>query len=161
MILYLLFDLEREKEQKEAEIGPHFATSTIIISDDYFDMTTVGERFCNFFAHIFMWNLSMNGHRHRHCQWQDFVNKAISGLVFFIFAFSTQFTEMFNINFCQWLDSKCGSLDLEATALPTEPQPLPYNNASLSHKLKLPKASFLNGPSSASFPFISGLVKQI
>ena len=32
---------------------------------------------------------------------------------------------MFNINFCQWLDSNCGPLELEATALPTEPQPLP------------------------------------
>ena len=30
-----------------------------------------------------------------------------------------------NINFCQWLDSNHGPLVLEATALPTEPQPLP------------------------------------
>ena len=28
---------------------------------------------------------------------------------------------LFNINFCCWLDSNCGSLELEATALPTEP----------------------------------------
>ena len=32
---------------------------------------------------------------------------------------------MFNINFCGWLDLNYGPLDLEATALPTEPQPLP------------------------------------
>ena len=32
---------------------------------------------------------------------------------------------MFNINFCWWLVSNRGTLDLEATALPTEPQPLP------------------------------------
>ena len=30
---------------------------------------------------------------------------------------------MFNINVCQWLDSDRGPLELEATALPTEPQP--------------------------------------
>ena len=34
---------------------------------------------------------------------------------------------MFNINVCQWLDLNCGPLDLEATALPTDPQPLPRN----------------------------------
>ena len=33
---------------------------------------------------------------------------------------------MFNINFCQWLNSNRGPLELEAIALPTEPQPLPY-----------------------------------
>ena len=32
---------------------------------------------------------------------------------------------MFNINFCQWLDLNRGPLELEANALPTEPQPLP------------------------------------
>ena len=32
---------------------------------------------------------------------------------------------MFNINFCLWLDSNYGPLESEATALPTEPQPLP------------------------------------
>ena len=37
---------------------------------------------------------------------------------------------MFDINFCQWLDSHHGPLDLEATALPTEPQPLPSGNGS-------------------------------
>ena len=34
---------------------------------------------------------------------------------------------MFNVIFCQWLDLNCGPLELEATALPTEPQPLPQN----------------------------------
>ena len=33
---------------------------------------------------------------------------------------------MFNINFCRWLDLNRGPLALEATALPTEPQPLPF-----------------------------------
>ena len=32
---------------------------------------------------------------------------------------------MFNINFCRWLDMNCRPLELEATTLPTEPQPLP------------------------------------
>ena len=32
---------------------------------------------------------------------------------------------MFNINDCQWLDSNHRPLELEATALSTEPQPLP------------------------------------
>ena len=32
---------------------------------------------------------------------------------------------MFDINFCRWLDSNRGLLVSEATALPTEPQPLP------------------------------------
>ena len=31
-----------------------------------------------------------------------------------------------NINFCRWLDSNRGPLVLEAPALPTEPQPLPF-----------------------------------
>ena len=30
--------------------------------------------------------------------------------------------------FCQWLESNRGPLVLKATALPTEPQPLPWNN---------------------------------
>ena len=31
--------------------------------------------------------------------------------------------QMFNITVCQWLDSNCGPLVLEVTALPTEPKP--------------------------------------
>ena len=38
---------------------------------------------------------------------------------------------MFNIHFCQWLDFNCGPLELEVTALPTEPQPLPHQGALL------------------------------
>ena len=34
---------------------------------------------------------------------------------------------MFYIKICQWLESNCGPLVLEATALPTEPQPLPIH----------------------------------
>ena len=39
--------------------------------------------------------------------------------------FNTVDSKMFNINFSQCRDSNCRPLDLEATALPTEPQPLP------------------------------------
>ena len=50
-----------------------------------------------------------------------------NGLFFFVFVFSIQLTvKMFNINFCWWRDSNRGPLESEATALPTEPQPLPY-----------------------------------
>ena len=31
-----------------------------------------------------------------------------------------------NINFCRWLDSNRRPLVVEATALPTQPQPLPF-----------------------------------
>ena len=34
---------------------------------------------------------------------------------------------MFNITFCQWLDSNRRPVELESTALPTVPQPLPQN----------------------------------
>ena len=33
-------------------------------------------------------------------------------------------SKMFNINFCRWVDSDRRPLELEATTLPTEPQPL-------------------------------------
>ena len=42
---------------------------------------------------------------------------------------------MFNIKCCRWLDSNHRPLELEATALPTEPQPLPmkkYFDVSIS-----------------------------
>ena len=46
-----------------------------------------------------------------------------------LFPFMKQFKFYFEFsdlqNFCQWLDSNRGTLELEATALPTEPQPLP------------------------------------
>ena len=54
---------------------------------------------------------------------------AIPGLFFFIFVFSTHSWQKTNVHyinkFCRWLDSNRGPLVLEATALPTEPQPLP------------------------------------
>ena len=54
---------------------------------------------------------------------------AIPGLFFLYFRlFNTQLTVYkcsILINFCQWLDSNRGPLVSEATALPTEPQPLP------------------------------------
>ena len=48
----------------------------------------------------------------------------------FIFVFSIQLiinklTNKCSIKFCQWLESNHGPLILQATALPTEPQPLP------------------------------------
>ena len=39
--------------------------------------------------------------------------------------FNTVDSKMFYINFCWWRDSNHGPLELEASALPTEPQPLP------------------------------------
>ena len=51
---------------------------------------------------------------------------AIAGFFFFIFVFSIQLTVKNVIyKFCQWQDFNCGPLLSEATALPTEPQPLP------------------------------------
>ena len=47
---------------------------------------------------------------------------AISGLFFFIFVLSIVQLE---VKFCRCLDLNCGSLVSEATALPSEPQPLP------------------------------------
>ena len=51
-----------------------------------------------------------------------FFKWAFPGLFFFIFVFSIQ---LIVNKKCRWLDSNCGSLVSEATALPTEPQPLP------------------------------------
>ena len=48
----------------------------------------------------------------------------ITGLFFFIFVCSK--VNMLIIKFCWWLDSNLGPLVLEASALPTEPQPLRY-----------------------------------
>ena len=59
-----------------------------------------------------------------------FFKWAVPGLFFSLFS-SFQYTadskQMFNkyINFCRWLDSSCRPLVSEATALPTESQPLP------------------------------------
>ena len=54
-----------------------------------------------------------------------YAKKAIPGLFFLYFRlFNTvDSKQMFN-KFCRWLDSNRGPLVLEATALPTEPQPL-------------------------------------
>ena len=49
-----------------------------------------------------------------------FSKRAIPGLFFLIFVFSIQLT----VN-VRWLDSNHGPLELEPTALPTEPQPQP------------------------------------
>ena len=52
-------------------------------------------------------------------------NQPFPASFFFIFVFSIQLTVICSIKFCRWLDSNCGTLGSEATALPTEPQPLP------------------------------------
>ena len=72
---------------------------------------------------------------------------------FFIFVFSIQLTvKMFNLNFCRSRDSNRGPLDSEATALPTEPRPLP-SIFSLSLAYVYLILSF-----SLSHPFSYGLV---
>ena len=50
---------------------------------------------------------------------------------FFIFIFPIQLTVNVLYKFCQWLDSNCGPMESEATALPTEPR----KNQSQCHKL--------------------------
>ena len=70
-----------------------------------------------------------------------FFKWAIPGLFFFIFClFNTQLIVYNNgsilINFCRWLDSNRGPLVSEATALPTEPQPLPCFKEFKSCKVK-------------------------
>ena len=52
-----------------------------------------------------------------------FQNRAISGLFFFTFVLSIQLKAENKIS--KWMDPNCGSLVSQATALPTEPQPLP------------------------------------
>ena len=49
------------------------------------------------------------------------------GHLFSSFQYTVDRKQMFNIwiNFCRWLDLNLGPLVLEATALPTDPQPLP------------------------------------
>ena len=42
------------------------------------------------------------------------------------------------LKFCRWLDLNCRPLVSEATALPTEPQPLPIPRHSLLRTLYLP-----------------------
>ena len=52
-------------------------------------------------------------------------NGPFSASFLYFCLFNTADINMFNINFCRWLDLNCRPLELEATALPTEPQPLP------------------------------------
>ena len=62
-------------------------------------------------------------------------NGPFSPSFFFIFVFSIQLTVNVQNKFCQWLDSNRGPLELEATTLPTNPQPLPL------YYLLLPKSN--------------------
>ena len=50
---------------------------------------------------------------------------AMPGLFLFYFRLFNTVDSKCSINFCRWLDSNRGPLELEATALPTAPQPLP------------------------------------
>ena len=83
-----------------------------------------------------------------------FFKWAILGLfsLFSSFQYTIDSTQMFNINFCRWLDSNHRPLLSEATALPTEPHKhWPLNSICFS----LNVSSFLkNGPTPASFSFI-------
>ena len=64
-----------------------------------------------------------------------------------------------HINFCRWLDSDRGPLELEANALPTEPQPLPscfrfvylelselYRNWNISSRITIKEQRFRDWP---------------
>ena len=53
------------------------------------------------------------------------LKRAIPGLFFYIFVFQYSWQQMFIAKCWQWLDSNRGPLELESTALPTDPQPLP------------------------------------
>ena len=58
------------------------------------------------------------------CSFKQIFNRGY--LHVFLFPSFQQLTvNIFNIKFCRWLNTNRGSLVLEATALPSEPQPLP------------------------------------
>ena len=63
-----------------------------------------------------------------------FLNGPIQASFLFIFAFSIQLTVNVKYKFCQWLDSNRGLLEMEATALPTKPQPLKMSLVSLRNE---------------------------
>ena len=77
----------------------------------------------------------------------SFFERAIPGLFFIYFClFYKQLTQIKFENFCRCRDSICGSLVLEATALPTAPQPWP---------------SFILSYSSWSFVYLTGLNRAV
>ena len=65
---------------------------------------------------------------------------------FIIFVVSTvnRTYNMFSVNFCWWLNLNRGPLVAEVTALPTEPQPLPYCS-NLTTLQTLPPARWTSG----------------
>ena len=96
--------------------------------------------FSSFSRHIDRYSTtfdSVPGIRTRDCRMVDadkstvlwrppFLNKPFLASFSYYCLFNTvDIILMFNIKVCMWLDSNCGPLLLEATALPTEPQPLP------------------------------------
>ena len=68
---------------------------------------------------------------------KHFFKWAIPGLFSLFSSFQYSWQLMFDISFCRWLDSNCRPLELEATALPTEPQPLPKHFLPLQMVLRL------------------------
>ena len=96
-----------------------------------------------------------------HCFRNDiyFLKKwAIPGLFLFIFVFSIQLiinklTKNVHYKFCQWLELNSGLLVSKETALPTEPQPLPYVN--LSYRETMSNVAYLIKPKLPRFTFSS------
>ena len=65
--------------------------------------------------------------------------------LFSSFQYTVDSKQMFNINFCRWLDSNRGPLELEATALTTEPQPRPLFSSFSQHIDKYSTNLTING----------------
>ena len=59
-------------------------------------------------------------------------------LFYFRLLYKQWTVNMFNLKFCWWQDLNCGPLVLEATALPTEPQPLPFKSTSCTFDRNFP-----------------------
>ena len=119
--------LERQNRRLvEAQLNSIYVSSQII----NFCFRTVQPRFRKLKLNVWL-NFTQNATKQFWCTITCFFFKkwAIPGLFFFYFRlFNTQLTVYkcsMLINFCRWLDSNRASLVSEATALPTEPQPLP------------------------------------
>ena len=57
--------------------------------------------------------------------------------LYFILFNSVESKFMFHLKICHWLDANCRPLVLEATALPTEPQPQPHKHYFVSKHLPI------------------------
>ena len=58
-------------------------------------------------------------------EWGSHILKIMSPMIALPFSVSFSLFSSSQYSFCQWLDLNGGPLELEATALPTEPAPLP------------------------------------